>query len=566
MKAIELAKQQKEISISEFFEKNRHLLGYDNKTKALLIIVKEGVDNALDAAEEAGILPEIYVRVREVSEERYEIVIRDNGPGIVKKQIPRIFGKLLYGSKFHRLKQSRGQQGIGISAATLYSQLTTGTPLEIKTSIGDGKTHLYKIKIDVKNNEPIINEKGTEESEGGTGTEIRFLAEGLYREHRQSILEYMRQTAISNPHAHITFDSPKGRVEFERGVEKLPREPREIRPHLHGVELGILMRMLGGTKAKTLSGFLTSEFTRVGRTSATEICKRAGLPENSRPKKISDEEAKRIMSAVRHVKILKPPLDCLSPLGKDFITKGMEKELKPEWIWAVTRPPAVYRGWPFQVEVGIAYGGDIDSQGLMRFANRVPLLYQAGDCAITKSVNGTDWKRYGLSKKLEEDPVSFFVHIVSVWVPFTSESKEAIASYPAIVKEIKLALQECARKMGSFLSGKRKEAQRRERIRIFDKYAVETVNAISNLTDIEKVRVREKLQVLIDRKTEGLKRKVNDDINKGDYEIVTVGEDSNGGKGREKAEGDGAESPRADREEGKPKNRSANQVTLERVF
>ncbi len=567
MKAVELAKQQKEISISEFFEKNRHLLGYDNKTKALLIIVKEGVDNALDAAEEARILPEVYVRVREVGEERYEIVIKDNGPGIVKKQIPRIFGKLLYGSKFHRLKQSRGQQGIGISAATLYAQLTTGTPLEIITSIGDGKTHVYKIKIDVRKNEPLIHESGTREGEECHGTEIKFIVEGIYREHRQSILEYIRQTAVSNPHASITFDSPNGRVEFERGVEILPKEPKEIRPHLYGVELGILMRMLRETKAKTLSGFLTSEFTRVGRTSATELCRRSDLPENCKPKKITDEEARRIINSVKHVKLLKPPLDCLSPLGSDFISKGMEKELNPEWTGSVTRPPAVYRGWPFQIEVGIAFGGNIDSSKVMRFANRVPLLYQAGDCAITKSVNGTDWRRYGLNRKLEEDPVAIFVHMVSVWVPFTSESKEAIASYPVIVKEIKLALQECARKLGLFLSGKRKEAHHRERIRIFDKYAGETVNAISELTDIEKERIGEKLQALIDSRTKGQKREEkNDDTNKGDYEIITAGEDSNGGKGREKAEGDGAEGPRADRKEGKPENRSANQVTLERVF
>lgn len=559
MNAEESAKHQRSISISEFFEKNRHLLGYDNKTKALLIIVKEGVDNALDATEEAGIIPEIYVRVSEVSEERYEIVIKDNGPGIVKAQIPKIFGKLLYGSKFHRLKQSRGQQGIGISAATLYSQLTTGNPLDIVTSIGDGITHNYKIKIDVRKNEPIINESEAKEGEEWHGVELKFLVEGIYREHKQSILEYLKQTAISNPHAQIIFVSPNGRHEFRRGAEVLPKEPKEIQPHLHGIELGILLRMLSETKAKTLSGFLTGEFTKVGRTSAGEICRIAGLDENSKPKRIKDEEAKRVLDAVKKVKLLKPPLDCLSPLGNEMVTKGMAKELNPEWVESVTRPPSVYRGWPFQIEVGIAYGGSIDSPRIMRFANRVPLLYQAGDCAITKSVSGTDWRRYGLSKKLEDDPVAVFVHMVSVWVPFTSESKEAIASYPVIIKEIKLALQDCARKLGLFLSGKRKEAHHKERIRIFDKYAEETVNAISELTDIERKQIEDKFREMIEKMT-------NKNKGKEEYEIITAGEDENGSEGRREAEGHRKEGSGTGVKIREPENRPSNQVTLERLL
>ncbi len=564
MRAEDLAKRQRSISISEFFEKNRHLLGYDNKTKALLVIVKEGVDNALDAAEESEILPEIYVRVSEAGEEKYEIVIRDNGPGIVRKQIPRIFGKLLYGSKFHRLKQSRGQQGIGISAATLYSQLTTGNPLKITTSTGNGKTHVYSIKIDVKKNEPIIHESETREGEQWHGVELRFLVEGLYREHRQSILEYLKETAISNPHANIVFSSPNGKHEFRRGVDVLPKEPREIKPHLEGIEMGILLRMMRDTKAKTLSGFLTTEFTKVGRKSAKEICRIAEIKESTRPKRTKDEEAKRILDAVKKVKLLKPPLDCLSPLGSDFISKGMEKELNPEWVGAVTRPPAVYRGWPFQIEVGIAYGGSIESSKLMRFANRVPLLYQAGDCAITKSVNGTEWRRYGLSKKLEEDPVVMFVHMVSVWVPFTSESKEAIASYPVIVKEMKLALQECARKLSRFLSGKRKEAHRKERIRIFDKYAEETVDALSELTGRERTEVEREMKKLIEKMKGGTGNKNQAK----DYEIITTGEgeDSNGEEGRGKAEGNGPEGSGTDIKGKEPKDRPSHQVTLKHLL
>jgi DNA topoisomerase-6 subunit B len=547
MRAEDFARQQKEISISEFFEKNRHLLGYDNKTKALLMIVKEGVDNALDATEEARILPEIYVRVKEIGNEKYEIIIKDNGPGIVKKQIPKIFGKLLYGSKFHRLKQNRGQQGIGISAATLYTQLTTGEPLEIVSSTGNGKIHKYRIKIDVRKNEPLTIDSGIEEGVGWRGVQLRFLTEGLYREYRQSIIEYLKQTAISNPHAHIVFDSPGGRTEFSRGVDSLPKEPREIRPHLHGVELGVFTRMLRYTKARTLISFLTSEFTKVGRKTAKEICSKSGIGEGKKPKRITDEEARRMIEVIKELKLIKPPTDCLSPLGSEVVKEGLKKELNPEWVDSVTRPPEVYRGWPFQVECGLSYGGSIKETKLMRFANRVPLLYQQGDCAITKAVTGVEWKRYGLNGKgIPEEPLAIFVHLVSVWVPFTSESKEAIASYPVIIKEIKLALQECARKLGLYLSGKRRHEHHRHRIRTFEKYAEETINAISELAGEERAKIEKEFLEL---------------INSGDNRIKE--EEDGGGK---EAEGSREKRSQPDREEAKPENRAARQVTLERLL
>ena len=128
--ALEMAGKQREISVSEFFLKNRHLLGFDTPAKALVTAVKEAVDNALDACEEAGVLPEIVVEVRGRLG-RSRVTVEDNGPGIVESQISRIFGKLLYGSKFHKFSQSRGQQGMGISAAGMYGQLTVGKPLHI---------------------------------------------------------------------------------------------------------------------------------------------------------------------------------------------------------------------------------------------------------------------------------------------------------------------------------------------------------------------------------------------------------------------------------------------------
>jgi DNA topoisomerase-6 subunit B len=560
--AEEMAKDQREISVSEFFEKNRHLLGYDNKTKALLMIVKEGVDNALDATEEAGILPEIEVSVKEIAPERYEIIIRDNGPGIVEKQIPRIFGKLLYGSKFHRFKMSRGQQGIGISAATLYTQLTTGEPLHIISSTGDGKIHDYKIKVDVRKNEPIIIGNDTEENGDWRGVKLKFIAEGIFREYKQSITEYIKQTAIANPHAHIKYESPSGKFEFKPAVKALPPEPKEIMPHLHGVELGVFTRMLRDTKARTFASFLTSEFTKVGRKTAKEICDKSGVEEGRKPKKVTDEEIRKIVEVVKTVKLMKPPTDCLSPLGEDLVKESLKKELSPEWVDAVTRPPEVYRGWPFQIEVGIAYAGSVAEPKIMRFANRVPLLYQQGDCAIMKSIMGVEWRRYGLTNFMKgsqenPDPVAIFVHLASVWVPFTSESKEAIASYPVIIKEIKLALQECARKLGLYLSGKRRSEFHQQRMKTFERYADETANSLSELTHESRERIMKELAELINSKR---------------HKLTEEGDGENEGKGNGRREGNkeaagtGKKRAETDRVKRKPKDRVSGQVTLEHLL
>jgi DNA topoisomerase-6 subunit B len=515
--AEDMGRKQRRISVSEFFEKNRHLLGYDNKAKAMLIIVKEAVDNGLDACEEAGILPEIYVGIKELGEEKFRITIRDNGPGIVKEQVPKIFGSLLYGSKFHRLKQSRGQQGLGISCAVLYSQLTTGSATSIRTSTGDGKTHNYQLRIDVGKNKPIVMETNVDENgEAWHGTEVSFVAEATYRENRQSVLEYIKQTAISNPYADVVFDSPNGRVEFKRGLDKLPPEPKEIMPHIAGVELGVLMRMLANTHARTILSFLTTEFSRLGRQSANEIMLKAGITREVngrpvpdiklRPGRVTDGQAGAIIEAVKNVKLLRPPTDCLSPLGTQLIESGLRKELNPEFVASVTRAPEVYRGWPFQIEVGLAFGGSVQEFNLLRFANRVPLLYQGGACAITRAVHETDWRRYCIevNRGNIEEPLIAFVHISSVWVPFTSESKEAVANYDIIIREIRLALQEAARKLSVFLSGKRKKAMLSKKKSVFERYAGETAHALSVITDMPKEEIKRKILEIINEKWEEL--------------------------------------------------------------
>ena len=129
----ELAEKIREVSIAEFFEKNRHLLGYENPTKSLFTVVKEAVDNSVDACIEARILPKIKVSVKQLGENIYKVRVEDNGPGLPPEKVPIAFGKFLVGSKFYRYRQSIGTQGIGIKGAILYAQLTTGKPAKITT-------------------------------------------------------------------------------------------------------------------------------------------------------------------------------------------------------------------------------------------------------------------------------------------------------------------------------------------------------------------------------------------------------------------------------------------------
>ena len=512
LKAQELATKQREISISEFFTKNRHLLGFDNPRKALLTSIKEAVDNSLDACEEIGVLPELKVEIKQSTDTRYIIIVEDNGPGIVKEQIPKIFTKLLYGSKFFKLSQTRGQQGIGISAAGLYGQLTTGKPVKIVSKIGKkSKAHYYELLLNTKTNEPEIVTEKVEEWEKDHGTRIEIEMEGKYHKGKLSVDEYLQLTAISNPHATITYKSPieDKPVEFPRVIQEVPKQAKEIRPHPYGIELGILIKMLKDTQQRTLQGFLKNDFCRVSSKVAKEISDKAGLYEKARPSRIARQEADNLFQAIQKTKIMSPPTDCISPIGEEQMIKGMKKEIDAEFYAAVTRKPAVYRGNPFQIECAIAYGGTLPGDELVkviRFANRVPLQHQAGACSISKSTMQTAWRSYGLSQSrgaLPSGPAIIMVHMASVWVPFTSESKEAIASYPEIIKEIKSALQECGRKLASHVRKIKKVEHEKKRKKIFEMYIREVVASLDKITKVDKEKLIKNLEKIANERTVG---------------------------------------------------------------
>jgi DNA topoisomerase-6 subunit B len=493
---------------------------------------------------------------------------------------------------------SRGQQGIGISAAGMYGMLTTGKPVKIVSMTSPKKpAHYFEIQIDTRRNMPeIINGKGDGEdipagekgqtyiTEHGiewvshypvadqqarrdhgvrSGTRVTIELEGRYQRGRGSVDEYLEQTAIANPHVTIHYVDPDGgETTYSRSTTQLPPEPVEIKPHPYGIELGQLVTMLKDTSAPSMAQFLTTSFSRVSSGVAQKICETAKIGTRGNPKKIGRQEADSLYKAIQETKISAPATDCISPIGESLILKGLHHQLPGEFFCAATRPPAVYRGNPFLIEVGLAYGGasstqkvtldaltellsesdarslkqflittfdgvgatgaekilsqarmgtrqspsklkkeEIDqlfaamknvnlsenqSMQVLRYANRVPLQFQPAACAITQSVTGANWRAYGLAQsrgQLPVGPVTVMVHVASVWVPFTSESKEAIASYPEIMKELRLGLQAVGRKLAVYLNRRKRVRQEGERREIFLRYLGEVAHAVATIKE-----------------------------------------------------------------------------------
>jgi len=653
--------------------------------------------NSLDATEEAGFLPDIYIEIRE-DRDYYTLIVEDNGPGVTKEQLPKIFGKMLYGSRFHVREMTRGQQGIGISAAVLYAQLTSGTPAKITSRTPKAsEADYFELIIDTEDNEPEIQHEATTTWDRPHGTRIELTLEANMRA-RQQLHDYITHTAIVNPHARIELNEPDASFKFDRATDELPAETSSIRPHPHGVELGTLIKMLDATDSYSLSGFLQGEFTRVGGKTADDILDAFRDRHFGRevawgpPRRVEDVDlarsiqhavankgaeataafAERVAEAVadadavahhelvaivdesadvieeefdstfgstvrenaidagwaaltadrvtplfdhvreatssrkdedtvrafverlapkfddvehdrvprdqldafvdraaekteeyadvsfggtarenvldalwagmrrvpdelpavnnvtrnrdaaadllegmRAVEVMAPPTDCLSPITADLIEEGLRKEVDADYYTAVTRDAEVHGGDPFIVEAGIAFGGELqdDSQAeLLRFANRVPLVYQQGACAITDVVRGIDWRNYGLDQPggsgMPGGPAMVLIHVASTNVPFTSESKDAVANIPTIEKQVELAVREAARGMKSHLNKRRSLEQRREKQSVIADILPKMASKVATVTGRESPLVGESLarimnNVLVAREANG---------------------------------------------------------------
>ena len=467
-----------EISPADFFYRYRDIAGFSNPARALFSAIRELVENALDACEAGGILPDIYLRLS-LEEERdevsiYRLRIEDNGSGVPGEHIPRAFGQVLYGSKY-RLMQSRGMFGLGGAMAILYGQITTHKPVFVMSSTGGPKVYKYKLMIDIKANKPIVLEREVgENGDGWHGTVVEFCLEGDYSKASPKIIEYLRQTALVNPYANITFVDPRGRLyRFLRATEEMPPPPRETKPHPKGVDVELVRRMIASTNEETLLDFLTKHFQRVGPKTASRFLEFAGFEPDRSPRSLKPDEIVRLVRAMKEFDgFISPDASCLSPLGPELLEAGVRKELKPEFVAVCQRKPSAYGGHPFIVEVAIAYGGQVPSPRggkitLYRFANRIPLLYDEASDVSRKIIDGLNWRRYRVSPDM---PVAVVVHICSTRVPYKTVGKEFIADRPEVRHEITQAIREVARRLQLYLARKERKKAIMRRYSTFAKY------------------------------------------------------------------------------------------------
>tara|TARA_B100000212_G_scaffold57395_1_gene38378 strand:+ start:686 stop:2743 length:2058 start_codon:yes stop_codon:yes gene_type:complete len=491
--AKKMASNQKQIAISEFFEKNKHFLGFDSLQRSIITAVKEAVDNSLDACEEARILPDIKIKISKIDSKKdiLELVAEDNGPGIPQRSIEKVFGQLLFGSRFHAIRQSRGQQGIGITGVVMYSQLTTGKPTNVVSKVASEATAVtVNIGLDTRKNKAVKSDQdriiweNEDLSPKEHGLKVTTRMKAKYQRGRQSVYQYLRMTSIVNPHAEITFVDPDGeKHHWPRVTERLPRKVDAIKPHPHGIELGQLQRMCRESKDSRLTVFLRQNFSGVSMRAAKELCEASELPITAKPKTMKPDQVRSLLEAFqgermlggKPIKLLSPPTNCLSPIEEMLIKKGLSKTIDSKFVSTMTRAPTVSHGNPFQVEVGLIFGDGMVADKhveILRFANRVPLMYQQGGCLLTKAIESVDWRQYGLEqaggKGVPKGPAAILVHLASTNVQFTSEAKEALSDNEFVFEESRKAMLEMGRGLRKHLEKKKKMAKTREKFELIN--------------------------------------------------------------------------------------------------
>lgn len=570
-----------QISPSEFFYSNRDLAGFSNPTRSLYTAVREFVENALDACDQKGILPDVHLTIKAVEPDKpdpkpYILTVKDNGPGVDAKHIPLAFGTVLYGSKFG-LKQARGMFGLGATMAILYGQITTNKPVVVKSSNDAKIQNQFEILLDIQKNKPVIVKHTTKEV-AKKGLSVSICLEGDYSKAGNKIRDYVYETSLITPYATITFDDPKGqKFHHPRFVKEIPPPPTIIRPHPHGIDVERIRRMIvesqfeipaiddtviekvrkdlglskqnlsftaimtkakkkwknlsrqvrvviallsflkmdfeklskiriedldvpnkklhywdfGDSQSKTigmdpesqyykqltntvqgepLTTFLTKRFQRIGPTTAVKFAAFAGFKPEKRMGTLTNQELVSLSDSLQNFDdFMAPDSSCLAPLGEEPLEKGIKKFFNPDFVAVVQRPASAYSGFPFIVEMGIAYGGDIKSGGphVYRYANRIPLLYDEGSDVVLKVVNDTDWGRY----KVKGDPPFIIVsHICSTRIPYKTAGKENVADRQEIERELRLALQFLSRKLAAFMSKRGQAEMAKKRANLYAKY------------------------------------------------------------------------------------------------
>lgn len=511
------------------------MLGFTGKIRSLTIVFHELITNSFDAAEEAGILPEIDIELKRVDKEHYILRLKDNGPGIPEDYVMRVYCSMFAGSKFRNI-QSRGQQGLGCSGCVLLSQMTTGKPAHVISCYkenGEIKGVKMKFQMDVKNNRGILMEREDYPAEStGVCIELQF-KEVSYSLAEQGAFEYIRRTMIGNPHAKITFRDPSGhKYIFKRAADIVPVLPKEVLPHPKGVSADDIMTMAQNTDSRRYKSMLTSSLSRMSNKRVDEISELTGIDMNKRPKDLTFPEAEAIVQCFKKMKFMAPPTDGLIPIGSEQIEKGMKQILKPEFVTTITRKPVTYQGGvSFIIEAGLAYGGksgrvvkEQRKSEIMRFANRVPLTFDAGSCAITEALKSIDWKRYGL-KDLDNTPLTLFVNIISTQVPYLSTGKQSVSPEPEIVHEIRQSTMKLARKLQKHLRAKKAAKEKEKRSKVFEDYMPVIIEEAAKLGETGVPEYQEVLAKVTKRAlAELLGEKVEEEVEEEELDAIIMEE------------------------------------------
>jgi DNA topoisomerase-6 subunit B len=483
------------ISPSDFFYRNREIAGFSNPSRAIYAAIRELLENSLDACEAQQEPPDIYMRLTELSSSGengtsiYLLRIQDNGTGVPPDQIPGCFAQVFYGSKY-TLKQARGTFGLGGTITILYGQITTHKPVIVTSSTG-GDIHEFEMMIDIERNQAQILRHTTLNNERGwRGTIVELQMEGDYSRIMARLIDYLKQTAMVNPYADITFVDPKNRLyRFERATEKMPPLPIAVKPHPHGVDVETFRRLISVTKSKDMKSFMLNHFQGAGPKTAEKFLIAAGLNPRAKPNSMTpDDIVRAVQTAKEFNDFIRPDASCLSPIGEELLETGIRKELgltDEDFIKVVKRPPATYSGFPFVIEAAVITGKTIRKLGqgitIYRFANRIPLLFDESSCVVWKVVNkNINWKTY----KVDNDtPLVIIVHVCSTKIPYKSVGKELLADQPEVEKEITNAIREAARNLRSYISRSYRMARERRRLDIFLKFLPKIAEFSAKLAD-----------------------------------------------------------------------------------
>lgn len=488
-------------STAEYFSKNLQQVGFSSQTKAILTTLKEAVDNALDACEEHGILPEVHVTIEKVgagslkNSDQIRIRVEDNGPGIDPEDVPKVFGEYLASSKFGRGKCSRGQQGIGISAATTWAQLTSATGARIITRTkGMRKAVSCTVEVDIKHNRGVMKDRETIDWNRPTGTSVEFLVDGRIQLNGEAgLINYLNGTSLVNPHLTLHYKLPEMEtVTIERVTATMPDVPEATEPHPHTMKLGEFIahsHLFGRVK---VGAWLKKGFSRVHEGVLNDLAK-AGLKKALFEKNVdqlNETEFKDLFIALQNQKLMAPSTKSVLLIGEEALAKSIKRLGAVDFFAVVSRKPAVCDFKPVLVEVAIARLEDkhIEAESaaqVLRFANRVPLQFDKSACAIVQAIESVNWRSYGLVQpkdSIPQGPYIIAVSVVSPFIKFKNASKETIDASDELVNELRLALIQAGQKLSKHIRREVKANELEEKIRHIEQFGPILVEGLCRIT------------------------------------------------------------------------------------